>query len=230
MTGQGQIFASGISIVLTAPGTSLLVPAANGALKYLLLVDSAGDPIVPVYEATTVDGVAMAGVRIALPSFTDLSALDTRVTTAESDINGLEDITTALGNDIGGVDTRLTVQENLGGTTDVTWAASVTLDWSSIPTRHAKLTTTSSTSLTFNTPVGMVEGLDYAITLDNSAQWGPTYTFPDGNSWDVESPPWNIIFGGPIPQFNSDPEVFTFTFRYIGGKMRLINACFGNDA
>jgi hypothetical protein len=98
--GQGQIFASGLSIMLTAPGTSLRVPAANGALKYILLVDSDGNPIVPVYEATTVDGVAMAGVRIALPSVGALSALDARVNAAETDIDLLESVTTTLIDDL----------------------------------------------------------------------------------------------------------------------------------
>jgi|SRR6478736_2938952 len=152
------------------------------------------------------------GVRVD-PEAPSVYDLNSRLTEVEATVDGLDE--------------QLIILQSAETVTLVPWAASITLDWNALATRHVKLTP-DGTATTIGAPTNMVEGLDYRLTIDNLASTASSCSF--SSDWDTDSPPWNVIFGGPIPSFNGDPEIFTFTFRYVGGKMRLINACFGNDA
>lgn len=222
MTGQGQIFASGISLVLTAPGTSLLVPAANGALKYLLLVDSDGNPIVPVYEATTVDGVAMAGVRIALPSLGGVASLEARVTTAEGDIDSLENFTQALSNDISGLDTRLTAQELIETPTALTFATNLNIDWGTLGTRTAKIVLPPNMPNASITASNIVDGVTYTVICPHVAGG----IAADGFLFNTSI--WKT--NGLLPMsISGDPNyVYVWKFVGYGGKMLNVGGFVGD--
>lgn len=86
--GQGQIFASGISILLKGPNEALQIADGNPPVKYLHFVGVNGQTIVPTYEPDGLDagqGSKIGGAKLVLVSAADLAALEARVSALESD-------------------------------------------------------------------------------------------------------------------------------------------------
>ncbi len=79
--GQGQLFASGMSILLKGPNDPLPVPDGTGPVKYLHFVDAAGNTIVPTYEADGVDTGSgkLAGARLVVASGAEVVILQLQV-------------------------------------------------------------------------------------------------------------------------------------------------------
>jgi len=85
--GQGQIFASGISILLKGPNEALQIADGNPPIKYLHFVDGAGQTIVPTYEPDGLDagqGSKIGGAKLVMASAGEFAALETRVTQLET--------------------------------------------------------------------------------------------------------------------------------------------------
>lgn len=86
--GQGQIFASGISILLKGPNDQLAVSDSAGPVKYLHFVDAGGNTIVPTYEPDGLDagGGKVAGARYVIIGAAEIAALTARVTALEAQL------------------------------------------------------------------------------------------------------------------------------------------------
>ena len=86
--GQGQIFASGISILLKGPNEALQIADGNPPVKYLHFVGVNGQTVVPTYEPDGLDagqGSKIGGAKLVLVSAADLAGLEARVAALESD-------------------------------------------------------------------------------------------------------------------------------------------------
>lgn len=87
--GQGQIFASGISILLKGPNEALQIADGNPPAKYVHFVDNAGNTIVPTYEPDGLDagqGSRIGGVKLVIPSAQAITDLTTRVEALEEQV------------------------------------------------------------------------------------------------------------------------------------------------
>lgn len=90
---QGNIWASGITILLQGANEPLGTTRNGGPVKYLRFVDGAGNSIVPTYEEnglTTPDG-ALSGAKYIIVSRAEFSDLKRRVDELEDRVAALEE-------------------------------------------------------------------------------------------------------------------------------------------
>lgn len=92
--GQGQIFASGISILLKGPNEALQIADGNPPVKYLHFVGADGQTIVPTYEPDGLDagqGTRIGGAKLVMVSAAELVAVRDSIRALEDRVDALEE-------------------------------------------------------------------------------------------------------------------------------------------
>lgn len=130
------------------------------------------------------------------------AGLPSRMTTAEADIDALED-------DVG------TLQESVDGVVDLTWAATITPDFSTISGRTIRITAQAGT-FTLANPTGATEGIGYRVIILSGGGGDNAW----GSDWSVGGTLTTLGITN-LPLLSTDPdEIIIADFVYVSGKMR----------